>query len=117
MTIKLDSKNSLRTAWKLSTDAEWPFESEHVFHPVRKWRFDWASIDLKLAIEIEGVTYKGPAGRHQRASGLTEDCHKYNSALALGWRVVRVTPAMINDDPVGVVEQILAVAEHCKNRK
>jgi very-short-patch-repair endonuclease len=31
-------------------------------------------------------------------------------ATQLGWRVLRYTPQMISNDPVGVIEQVLAVA-------
>lgn len=114
--IKIDSKGIMKTAWKASTDAEWPFVAEHIFHPVRRWRFDWAAIDMKLAIEIEGIVYRGKGGRHQRGSGINEDCIKYLTAQSMGWTVCRVTPQMLNSDPVGVVEQILAVAENCRGR-
>lgn len=113
MTIKVDGKQALKVAWKCSTDAKWPFEEEVRFDPVRKWRFDFAVTDgsMKLAVEVEGIVYHGKGGRHQRGAGLDEDCRKYLSAMCLGWTIIRVTLEMINADPVGLVEQILAIAE------
>ena len=66
---------------------------EYMFHPTRKWRFDFAWLSHKLAVEIEG----GNGGRHQRRAGFEGDCHKYNAAVLLGWRVLRYTTAMVMD--------------------
>lgn len=62
---------------------------EFQFHPERKWRFDFAFPERKLAIEIEGI------GRHQTISGFTKDAEKYNAAAKLGWKVMRYTTAMV----------------------
>lgn len=62
-------------------------EREYRFHPTRKWRFDFAWPALKVAVEIEG------RGRHQTFTGYAADCHKYNEAVALGWRVLRFPAA------------------------
>lgn len=69
------------------------WQEEYRFHPTRGWRFDFALVPAKLAVEVEGLTFKG--GRHQRFHGYTEDCTKYSEAVALGWRLIRVTPAMV----------------------
>ena len=61
---------------------------EHRFHPTRKWRFDWAWPERKVAVEIEGLTPQG--GRHQTIKGFLGDAEKYEAALRLGWRVYRV---------------------------
>ena len=60
---------------------------EYVFHPTRKWRFDFAFPPF-IAVEIEGF------GRHQRMGGFSKDMEKYNAAAKLGWRVLRYTTAM-----------------------
>lgn len=70
-------------------------ETEVRFHPVRKWRFDYAFVAAKVAIEIEGGAFVG--GRHNTGVGLTGDCLKYSWAAILGWCVVRATPPMIRD--------------------
>jgi len=68
---------------------------EYRFHPVRKWRFDFAFVGERIAVEVEGATWAG--GRHTRGSGFEADCEKYNTAACLGWRVVRVTSVMVRD--------------------
>src|SRR5678815_1231604 len=62
-------------------------QREYRFHDARKWRFDFAWPEIKLAVEIEGQ------GRHQTFIGFRRDCDKYNEALALGWRVLRFPAA------------------------
>ena len=62
---------------------------EHKFHPVRKWRFDFALPSLLIAFEFEGGVFT--QGRHSRGVGLSADCDKYNEAQRLGWKVYRFT--------------------------
>ena len=66
---------------------------EHLFDPSRKWRFDYAIVDYKIALEVEGGVYTG--GRHVRAVGFLKDLEKYNAASAQGWRVLRCTPSTL----------------------
>lgn len=63
------------------------FVRELVFHPTRKWRFDYAFPEQKLAVEIDGQ------GRHQRYVGYREDCAKGNAAILHGWRVLHFVAA------------------------
>jgi hypothetical protein len=69
--------------------------SEYRFHPERRWRFDYAWPDLRIALEVEGGTWT--KGRHVRGKGYEMDCEKYNTATLAGWRVLRVTTDMLND--------------------
>lgn len=71
------------------------YEEEYKFHPVRKWRFDFAWVGEKIAIEVEGGTWGG--GRHTTGSGYEKDCEKYNAACLMGWRVFRFTGSMIKN--------------------
>ena len=67
---------------------------EHRFHPVRRWRFDYAVPDLKLAVEYEGHGQSGRSGHvggHASLTGMAGDAEKYNQAQALGWTVLRFT--------------------------
>lgn len=72
-----------------------PFEREYRFHAMRKWRFDFAWPVAKIAVEIDGGTWGG--GRHSRGAGYAADCEKLNNAALMGWCVIRLTPAMIDD--------------------
>ena len=79
---------------------------EHRFHPVRRWRFDYAWIDHKVALEVEGGVWTG--GRHTRGAGFVGDLEKYNAAVVAGWRVVRVVPGKLClSATVGMLESLL----------
>lgn len=64
---------------------------EHRFHDKKLWRFDFANLELKLAIEIEGLCAAGQKSRHTTIKGYQNDCEKYNAAALLGWTVLRYT--------------------------
>ena len=82
---------------------EW--EREYRFHPVRRWRFDFADTSQKIAIECEGGTWS--KGRHTRGSGFEKDCIKYAEAAILGWTVIRVTSSIVYDDrAIDIVERL-----------
>lgn len=63
------------------------FVREYKFHPTRRWRFDFADIENKIAVEIEGGVWV--KGRHTRAQGYINDLVKYNQATVLGWKLLR----------------------------
>lgn len=65
-------------------------EEEYRFHPERKFRFDWYIPALKIGIEYNGLF--SAKSRHTTPSGYTGDMDKLNSAQALGYRVIQVTP-------------------------
>ena len=67
--------------------------TELMFHPKRKWRFDYAWEEQKLALEVHGGIHSG--GRHTRGRGFVEDRAKMNEATLLGWTVLEVTPEHI----------------------
>jgi hypothetical protein len=69
--------------------------TEYRFHPTRRWRFDLAWPDELLAAEVDGGSWVG--GRHTSGAGFEADCVKLSEAAALGWRVLRLTPRMIDD--------------------
>ena len=66
------------------------------FHHERKWRFDYAIPDHKIAIEVEGGIWMKGGGAHSRPKNILRDMAKYNEATALGWRLIRVTPQQLN---------------------
>lgn len=61
----------------------------------RQWRFDFAFPDYKLAIEIDGVAVRRlegrlvVLGRHASIEGIRGDHEKINTAILLGWSVLR----------------------------
>ena len=79
---------------------------EYHFHPVRKWRFDIAWPDIKLAVELHGAVFA--AGRHTRGAGMRGDCEKMNSAIFLGWSVLVYTSLDLKIKPVQIIEEVSA---------
>ena len=74
-------------------------EKEFRFHPVRKWRADFAHAPSRTLIEIEGGIYVN--GRHNRGAGFAADLEKYLEASLAGWRVVRLGPNELTMDQIG----------------
>lgn len=68
-----------------------PLEREYQFHPERKFRFDYAWPEKKIALEVEGGLWRKGGGAHSHPKGILRDIEKYNLATTLGWRVIRVT--------------------------
>lgn len=69
--------------------------SEYRFAPPRRWRFDHAWPEQRVALEQEGGVWT--RGRHTRGAGYVKDLEKYNEAACLGWIVIRCTPAQLHD--------------------
>ncbi len=67
----------------------------------RKWRMDFAWIEQKVYVEIDGGAWT--YGRHSRGLGIEQDAEKENFAASLGWRRLRFTPQMCERDPDGCV--------------
>ncbi len=72
---------------------------------IKDWRFDFAWVKSKIAVETEGGTWVH--GAHVRGKHFRSDCEKYNFAQSLGWKVFRFTGDMIDDDPAGCIEMVL----------
>lgn len=81
-------------------------EREYRFDPVRRWKFDWAWPQYRLAVEEEGGAFT--QGRHTRGAGFLKDMEKYNAAALAGWRVLRYTPTQVaNGMVLAQVERLL----------
>lgn len=63
---------------------------EYRFDDKRRWRIDYAIVEKKIAIEVEGGAYT--QGRHTRGVGFIADMEKYNELTRHGWRLIRVIP-------------------------
>lgn len=65
-------------------------EMEFKFAPSRRFRFDFAFPQFRLAVEKEGGVYTRQA--HGSVSGVLRDLEKYSLAAVMGWRVIRRVP-------------------------
>lgn len=77
------------------------------FHPTRRWRFDWAFVGNKVAVEVQGAIFV--QGRHTRGAALLKEFEKLNAAAAQGWRVLYATPKQIaSGEALAAVEAALS---------
>lgn len=81
-----------------------PVEREYRFC-ARRWRLDFALVDKRIGIEVEGGTWTN--GRHSRGSGYERDLDKYNALAKMGWIVFRYTTAMVTNGTA--INEILEV--------
>jgi very-short-patch-repair endonuclease len=82
-------------------------EREFVFASPRKFRFDFAWPQQRVALEVDGGRWQPNGGRHASDT----DKEKQNIACARGWRVMHVSPAMIRDDPCAILAQLAQALE------
>lgn len=83
-------------------------EAQYRFVPGRLYRFDRAWAAQLVAVEIQGGLWVN--GAHSRGSGVERDCVKLSIAAALGWRVLPISKAMIEDgSAVRLIAQALGV--------
>lgn len=80
---------------------------EYKFHQTRRWRFDMARPDIKLAVEIDGGCWTG--GRHSGGKGQIADMEKGNAAIIDGWQVLHFPPEQIAD---GTAYRIIHFLHH-----
>lgn len=86
-------EDSLETQLKIHSLP--PAIREVPFALPRKFRFDFAWLEEKIAVEIQGGTYK--KGAHSSGKGLARDFEKNNLAVLNGWRVFYFDGKMIDD--------------------
>lgn len=87
---------------------------EYRFHPTRRFRFDYALPNHKIAIEIEGGIWV--QGRHTRGAGYKRDLEKYNLATTMGWRILRYIPNTPVKTIINDIDKIIG-AQNGKNKK
>lgn len=92
-----------------------PLEREYRFHTERRWRADFAQVQARCLIEVEGGIWVN--GRHNRAAGFNADLEKYLEAGLAGWRVFRLGPDQISLENVErlalLVGHLLAQPPEC----
>lgn len=79
---------------------------EYRFCTTRRWRFDFAWPEQKVAVEVDGGTW-GASSRHTSGAGYERDCIKLNAAVLDGWAVLRFTTTMIHDGAIDQITELL----------
>lgn len=91
-------------------------EKEYRFHPIRKWKMDYAIPSIMVGVEVEGGLWKEGGGRHNRAAGFIADMEKYNTATAMGWRIFRILPGKYGD-ALRMIEALIKYEEGKKTER
>lgn len=73
-------------------------EKEVLLIPGRRFRFDFAHLPSKVAVEIQGGTYSRSPKSHNTGLGLDRDYEKNNLAQYHGYIVFQLSCKMITDD-------------------
>ena len=72
----------------------------------RKFRFDFAWLEQRLLVEVNGGTYTN--GAHSTGAGIARDYEKANLAVLQGWRVLSFDgKAVKSGEAVEVIRQAL----------
>lgn len=83
-------------------------EFEHKFHPERKWRWDLAWPQHRVALEVQGGIWL--QGRHNRGAALKKEWEKLNAASILGWRVMFCEPKEVcMSETIGLLKAALGL--------
>ena len=72
----------------------------------RRYAWDFAFVEAKLLIEVQGGTWSAGRSGHSTGTGIRRDCMKANAAVLAGWRLLVFTSDMVRDG--GAVEAIRA---------
>ena len=94
----------------------WP---EFYFSMERNYRFDYAipitpnSVQLKIAIEVEGgIWAKGNSG-HSSGKGIKRDMDKASLAASLGWLLIRRTPdQLLTNETLELIKRAVEQRNH-----
>jgi hypothetical protein len=76
--------------------------SEYRFSPPRRFRFDFAHLPSRTAIELQGGIWSARSG-HNTGTGLLRDYEKLNLAASQGWKVFMLAGEMITDQWLGAI--------------
>lgn len=71
----------------------------------RKYRADFANIESKVIIEIQGGIYG--KGGHSSISGIKRDCEKFFCAAQLGWYVFPLYADMIEFSNLKIIADVI----------
>ena len=81
-------------------------KTQFIFDPIRKWRFDFAWPEFKVAVEIDGGVFQKKATGHRSIGGIVDSMEKQNAAQLQGWCLLRYHVNDLERRTVQVVEEV-----------
>jgi hypothetical protein len=82
------------------------FRDQFYFDMTRQWRFDACWPAYQVAVEIHGGEFV--RGRHNRPTGLRNDCEKMRAAQLQGWIVLPFVGSDLDKRPMQCCEEVMA---------
>lgn len=81
---------------------------EYSIVPDRRWRWDIAWPDWKVAIEVQGGVWSRNGKGHARPSRVIKDMDKRNAATLWFWKVLEVTPqTLMRQRTIDMVKELM----------
>jgi len=71
----------------------------------RRWRFDFAHLGTKVAIEINGGRWV--KSKHTSGVGILRDYEKNNCAITEGWVVFQLCDVLIDEQNLGIIAETI----------
>jgi hypothetical protein len=64
----------------------------------KRFRWDFCWPERKAAVEVHGLVRRAGRGAHQSHEGVSRDCKKQFLATIEGWRLISLTPDLVNEE-------------------
>jgi len=106
-----DGERAFETALKSNKIIGWIREFK--FHNKRLWMFDFCWRCRKVSVEIDGGQYKKNGGRHNT----DDDREKINTAISMGWRVLRFSTQQVDKNPGGCIDLLIKTLNLTKKER
>ncbi len=82
---------------------------EHRFHPVRRWRFDYAFPQIKVAVDYDGVMFRSVG--HNSLEKIIKDMERSNHAQLCGWDIYKANAKTVqNKEFFAIIEEAVSNA-------
>lgn len=92
----------------VKSDLKVEIVKEYKFLENRRFRFDYAIPEYKIAVEVEGGIWMKGGGAHSRPQNILRDMEKYTLANIEGWVVIRRTPSdLIKNDTIHLIKKAI----------
>ncbi len=103
-------------AWQQVRPDRPPDKRNYVFLKGRKFELDFAWLEEKVGVEIQGGTGWAPKGtnwrqRHVSPGGYRSDREKMRLAILNGWVVLEYTKPDLTEKPIQCAEEVSRVLE------
>jgi hypothetical protein len=77
--------------------------SEYAFYPKRRFRSDFAHINSKVLIDIQGGVWMKGKSKHSSGVGISRDCEKLFLASSSGYITFYLTAGMVDEAHLSII--------------